>query len=243
MVAREPEQHEVGIAALVIPAVHGIGEQARPHRVGHAEHEPRIRGRGDLLQAGEIGMSARRRVRVALVGFGHLAEVDDGASAAARRVPEIPAAAVRKVLAARQVPRTTTGIHLRPCLFVVIVRERGVGPLVTVGAHVSVDVEVVEQHPVAGDRVGVRRHRVVEQRERSVSVAFRQVAEHLIVGPILPDHVDHVPERGREAVRPFGSEPRVGVGAQVAHRARVAGQRRRSGTGITETEPVMSRAT
>src|SRR5439155_15423117 len=48
------------------------------------------------------------------------------------------------------------GVDLRPRLLVVIAGERPVGPLVAVGRHLAVHVEVVEQHPAVGDRKSTR---------------------------------------------------------------------------------------
>ena len=129
--------------------------------------------------------------RVGLVGR-HLPEVHYPQSLAFGGVPEVRLGSIGEVLAARHVPLAPVGIDLRPRLLVVIVGKGARAPLVPVGADFAIHVEVVEQHPAARDRVRIRRHGVVEDRQRGVAIALRDVAEHLIVGAVLSDHIDDV---------------------------------------------------
>ena len=70
-------------------------------------------------------------------------------------------------------------------------------PGLTVGGHVRVRVEVVEQREAAGELVVVGRGVRAEQRQRRVAVPASEVAEHLVVRAVLLDHVDHVLDRER----------------------------------------------
>ena len=72
-------------------------------------------------------------------------------------------------------------------------------PFVAVGADLAVDVEVVEQHELAGQGVMVGRDRLGEQAEVRVAVAFGHVAEDLVVGAVLLDDVDDILDRRRVA--------------------------------------------
>src|SRR2546421_2780944 len=73
--------------------------------------------------------------------------------------------------------------------------ECAVAPIVAVGRDLAVDVKVVEQHKAPGDGVRVRRDGVVEDGEVRVAVSLRQVTQHLVVGAVLPDDVDHMADR------------------------------------------------
>ena len=228
MVARQPGDHEVGKLALTVPARDGIGDDSRAQRVRDAEHEPRVGWGGDIRQARDVGPHAARHPGVALFGLrlGHLAEVHHPQPLPLRRVPQIGVPRIGQVLAARQIPFPPVGVYLRPGLLVVVAGERPIGPLVTVGGDLAVHVEVVEQHPATGDGMGVGRHRVVEDGQTPVAVPFCHVPEHLVVGPILADHVHDMADGGTggRAVR-YGPQARVRVRTERVHLTGVAGQR------------------
>ena len=80
----------------------------------------------------------------------------------------------------------------RPVLLDVVGGVGGVGPLVAVGAHFAVAVEVVEQHELLGDGVVVGRDLAAEQAQARVAVALGDIAEDLVVGAVLLDDVDDV---------------------------------------------------
>ena len=62
----------------------------------------------------------------------------------------------------------------------------------TVIADVGIDVEVVEEDETLRQRVSVGGDVAAEQRERRIAVALGEIAEHLIVGAVLADHVEDV---------------------------------------------------
>jgi hypothetical protein len=66
---------------------------------------------------------------------------------------------------------------------------------VSVVAHFSVDVEVVEEREVARDRVCVRRDLFAEERQRRIAIAARDIAEDLVVGAVLANDVENVFDR------------------------------------------------
>ncbi len=77
--------------------------------------------------------------------------------------------------------------------------DGSVGPLVTVGAEDARAVGVVEQRELAGQLVLVGRDTLAEDAERGVAVALFHVPEHLVVGAVLFDDIDHVFEDARFA--------------------------------------------
>ena len=100
----------------------------------------------------------------------------------------------------------------------------GVGPhrpFVPVGADLALDVEVVEQHELAGQGVVVGRDRLGEQADARLAVALGHVAEDLVVGAVLLDDVDDVLDRrgvadlrgDRVAGRGAGAADAVGIAA------------------------------
>ncbi|MGZ4482442.1 MAG: hypothetical protein ACXVY5_09560, partial [Gaiellales bacterium] len=84
----------------------------------------------------------------------------------------------------------------------------------------GVDVEVVEQHEPAGQLAVVRRRPVLEQRQSGVAVALPEIAEHLVVGAVLLDHVDHVADRAQRSGPGAGSGGRMVVAAHLRRPAR-----------------------
>ncbi len=95
----------------------------------------------------------------------------------------------------------------RPRLVDVVAHPRRDRPAEAVGGHVGVGEEVVEQREAPRELAVVGRRVVVEQRQRRVAVALADVAEHLVVGAVLLDHVDDVPDRA-ERLR-LGGDPRL----------------------------------
>ena len=87
----------------------------------------------------------------------------------------------------------------RPGPFDVVGGVRPHGPFVPVGADLAFDVEVVEQHELADQGVMVGRHLRGEEAEARLAVALGEVAEDLVVGPVLLDDVDAVRDRRRQA--------------------------------------------
>ena len=115
----------------------------------------------------------------------------------------IPQIADRRIVG---VPRF---VMLRPLQAIIIRRRllqkvghvRGRRPWVTVIADFRIHEESVEDAEALRERVMVGRDGSREVREGRVAIGSRQVTEHLIVGPVLLDDVDHVLERriGRTA--------------------------------------------
>ena len=64
-----------------------------------------------------------------------------------------------------------------------------------VGRHLAVAVEVVQQHELPGQAMGVGRDLLREDAQVRVAVAVLHVAEDLIVGAVLADDVDAVLDR------------------------------------------------
>ena len=64
-----------------------------------------------------------------------------------------------------------------------------------VGAEHAAAIEVVEQHELVDQLVMVGRHLLAEDAQIGVAVAPLHVAEHLVVGAVLLDDVQHVLDR------------------------------------------------
>src|SRR5207247_10654935 len=74
---------------------------------------------------------------------------------------------------------------------------------------------------------------VVEDREARVAVPLRQVTQHLIVGAVLPDDVDHTADRrtGGQAVGSNAPQAGVRVRAERVHFTGIPGERGATGRG------------
>src|ERR1700730_14879645 len=82
-----------------------------------------------------------------------------------------------------------------PSLLVVVSRVRGIGPGMVILAHLAITKEVVQQNESLGQRVMVGRDFASENSEPWIAIAARFVAQHLIVGPIFLDDVQHMVDR------------------------------------------------
>ena len=165
-------------------------------------------------RAGSSGAPCRRaRAPSAVTGSalrlpgGELAVAAHRDPGARREVPQVALGRRREVAvvvadlvaALAQVEPAAVAVERRPQLLDGVGGVRRGREGVAVVADLGVDVEVVEQHELARDRVGVRRDVLAEEREVRVAVALRQVAEHLVVGAVLADHVEDVLDRRRLA--------------------------------------------
>ena len=97
-------------------------------------------------------------------------------------------------------------------------------PLVAVGADLTLDVKVVEEHELSGQSVVVRRDGLGEQADVGFAVAFFHVAEYLVVGAVFLDDVDDILDRRR--VADLGGDRMSGAGLVPGT---AAGSPRRSG--------------
>ena len=82
-----------------------------------------------------------------------------------------------------------------PGFFVVVAGDGGGGPEMAVAGNFSAVVEIVEHAELQRELVLVGRDVGAVHGERGIAVADFQVAENLIVGAILLDHIDHVLDR------------------------------------------------
>ena len=77
-------------------------------------------------------------------------------------------------------------------LFGVVSGASGGGPVPAVAADFTAVEEVVQRHEVARQPVVVRRCGRAKHRQPRVAVALRQVTQHLVVGAVFLDDVDHM---------------------------------------------------
>src|SRR5262249_48994588 len=65
-------------------------------------------------------------------------------------------------------------------------------PVPTDAADLAGIQEIVQRYKFAGNRMMIRRQGLGEFREGRISIAGFEIAEHLIVGPVLLDHLDYM---------------------------------------------------
>ncbi len=100
------------------------------------------------------------------------------------------------VLAAVVVP-----VAERPGFFHEIGRIGAHRPFMAVGADFGIHIEVVQEHKFARELMMVRRDAFGEETQTGSAVALWQVAQHLIVGPVLLDDVNAIFDRAGFARR------------------------------------------
>ena len=88
-------------------------------------------------------------------------------------------------------------VHRRFALGEVVGPRRG-GPVPAGVAALAGIEEGVEVDELAGERMMVWRHRRSEDRQFGIAVAHGEIPEDLIVGAVLLDDVDHVPDVGSQ---------------------------------------------
>ena len=137
------------------------------------------------LAGGELAIAAERDA-------GARREVPE---VAIRRGAEVAVGVALLVPALAQIEPSAVAVVRRPQLLDGV-RRIGCGREgMPVRAHLGVDVEVVEEHELPREGVCVRRHLLAEESEIGIAVAGRDVAEHLVVGTVLADHVEEVLDR------------------------------------------------
>ena len=117
------------------------------------------------------------------------------------------------------------GVAARPAgegALQVVGADRGRAPLVAVGAEDAGAVGVVEQDELAGELVLVGGDPLAEDAQARVAVARRDVAQHLVVGAVLLDHVDDVLDRGSARRSARARRGRAGRGAAAGAPRRCA---------------------
>ena len=161
-----------------------------------------VTGAALRLPGGELAVAADAHARAR----GEVPDVAVGGGG------EVPVVVADLVAAFAQVEAAALAVERRPQLLDGVGRVGRGRVGVAVVADLGVHVEVVEQHELARDRVGVRRHVLAEKRQVRVAVALGHVAEHLVVGAVLADHVEDVLDRRRlaDAPRDRGALGRAG---------------------------------
>ena len=86
-------------------------------------------------------------------------------------------------------------VAIGPHALHVVWSNSGRRPIVAVGAHVGVDIEIIEQHEFTGQLVMVGSDLLAEQNQRWIAVALADVAQHLIVCSVFLDDVNDVLDR------------------------------------------------
>ena len=106
--------------------------------------------------------------------------------------------------------------------------DRAVAPVVAVNAHLAVAVEIVQEHVIAGQLMVVGRDVLAVHHQGRIAVARRaalgvfEVAEHLVVGAVLFDDVEHVLDRAVAAG--LVGDAAVALGHRAVDRLRRVGR-------------------
>ena len=231
MVVAEADDVERGQPALLLEALELLEPDVDARVVRDREVVGRI-ARVDL--ADEARDRGRDRAALRLPGR-ELAVAADAHARARGEVPDVAvggggevAVVVADLVAAfAQVEAAALAVERRPQLLDGVGRVGRGRVGVAVVAHLGVHVEVVEQHELARDRVGVRRHVLAEERQVRVAVALGHVPEHLVVGAVLADHVEDVLDRRGLADAPRDRRALGAAGRRVAAPVVVGADRRR----------------
>ena len=202
MVVPETEHLQARHAAFALEAADLRGEPLGTLGIGIV-HVPRAIERVDVAdenrqrRRGQVRAGFRRGAIFAVAAVAHagLGRTVPKIAVGGRRDRESPLGGV-VVFFLRVVP-----VAQRPVAFDEVRRIGTHAPLVAIGAHLTIGVEIVEQHKFAGERVGVGRDLFRKDTQPRITFALEHVAENLVVGPIFPDDVDHIFNRRRIADR------------------------------------------
>ena len=146
-------------------------------------------------------------------------------------VEEVVVRRLAHLIGTEVVGTATPGVVLRPVLDDVVGDGARRRPVVAVDRGLGVGVDVIEQREAPHEGVHVGREVLAEQGQIGVAVATRIVAEHLVVGAVLPHDVEDVLDRaagsdrrpGRRRLGVGGDDLPIGVGGEPADAA-VAGE-------------------
>src|SRR5689334_14619506 len=103
------------------------------------------------------------------------------------------------------------GVAQRPRTLVEVAGIRRGAPGMAVLRNLAVAIEVIEQHELLHDRVLIRRDVAAEQNQAGIAIAFRNIAENLVVRAVLLDDVEHVLDGG--AFAGFGGDHGIALEA------------------------------
>ena len=145
-------------------------------------------------------------------GGGELAVIAQGLAVLEGIVPDEARRRIRQgiVLVFAHAVRVAARESGEGLLHVIGGKGRG-GPLMPVGAQNSGAVRIVQQGKVAGDLVQVGGDLLAEDAQVSAAITPGIVAEDLVVGPVLLDHINHVLEDTGLA-NALGNRPRFHPG-------------------------------
>src|SRR5215831_15635716 len=89
-------------------------------------------------------------------------------------------------------------VAVGPGLFSEVRRISGIAPLVSVFRNLAVAVDVVKDHGLTYELVGVWCYLFAKECELGIAVSLPQVSKYLIKCPILSDDVQHVFDLGKD---------------------------------------------
>ena len=145
-----------------------------------------------------------RLVPFATVGAWHalrtLAIGDEAQAGTLAGIPKVPVRRRLHLVIARQLV-LACGVAQRPGALIKVRGHRRITPAVTVHAHLAIAVQVVEQDVVTRDGVLVRRDVLAINRDLGIAIAdglavrILHVAQHLVIGAVLFDDVEHMLDR------------------------------------------------
>ena len=167
-----------------------------PLQAGHRRHD--VADAGVLLA---LGLRSPRG-ELAVAAHAHAGARAGVPDVAVHRGGDVAVRVAHLAAALAQVAPAAAAVVGRPDLLDEVGGIRAGRVRVAVVADLGVDVEVVEQHELPRDGVGVRRDLLAEQAQVRVAVAPLEVAEDLVVGAVLADDVEDVLDGRRIAHLP-----------------------------------------
>ena len=96
------------------------------------------------------------------------------------------------ILAFEHVIPAAISITGHPGFFIKVICIGCCAPTMPIGANLSADIKIVKQHKIAGKCVVIGCNFFRKQTKRGIAVAFRHIAQNLIVGSIFLDDIENV---------------------------------------------------
>ena len=191
VIVRESHNLQARHFSLALKSMQFGDESVRPGQVAviHVETpEVRIKMSLERRNQGRTRIIGGRTIvdEFAVASVGHLGRFGS--------VPKITAGGLRNL----ESPLARIGVFTvlivavthRPYPLDEVRRVSTHGPFVAIGTHFALDVEVVEQHELAGESMMVRGDGFGKQAQGGIALPLRHVAQHLIVGAVFFDDVN-----------------------------------------------------
>jgi hypothetical protein len=182
VVVRQTNDREFRQVAVLLALAELRQPPFDPRLVGDREVVPRKALVDVPDEAGDVGLGSNEVPVVVVDAEGELPVAPIGDARLLSGVPEVATTRAGGTVVLPDVAPTPSAVVRRLGLPGVVVGDHPDRPVVPVGTDFGVNVEVVEQHELLGERAVIRRQSLVEKRQRGFAVAPIEVAEDLVVG-------------------------------------------------------------